>query len=389
MTLNAKVLTDEAKAIGKRPFGLWIGVLTSLKSPLELVDIARMVPQMDFVMVGWACDRSIADQLEAEKPANLYYLGAVPDNLKRELIGKCCVGLTTSKYEGFGLTPFEFLGAGKPVLAYPLEVFREVYGDLIIYAQDLDDFAQHLRQLYNKRFCAPVDTGAVARRQARYDLAEAASRIVRRLHARSLLIFTEDASIDQDAIAGYYLLQWRLWNLIRESGIDLHILANGRKFSTEFDLMDRTMQVGGLVELLRRRIETLRQSQKHLARVEGRVAYLLMRTLEPMCYVYRYIAERRDLPAKAIVATGYSQVFGGIIVKCIFGLRLACLVHDARLQRYTWARSSLFMKIYYLAYMHVLHHVDLIMLVSNTMRNELLNYYPYADRLMVIWNDTQ
>jgi glycosyltransferase involved in cell wall biosynthesis len=369
----------------KRPFALWIGLLASHKSPLEVIEIARMVPQMDFVMVGWPFDRSIANWLQAEKPANLYYLGAVPDDLKNELIEKCCVGLTTSKYEGFGLVPFEFLSAGKPVLAYPLEVFKEVYGNLITYAKSIDEFAQRSRQLCNK--CSPaVDSDAVAKRQAKYDLAKAASRIVRRLDARSLLVFTQDVSIGRNEIAGYYLLQWRLWKVIEENGIDLHILANGEKFSTAFNLEYRTTQVGRRLEPLRSHMKKPNQSHG-LNRLEKRVADLVIRTVEPMCYVYAYISNRRHLRSKVIIATGYSQIFAGIIVKHIFGFKLVHIVHDARLYRYDLGNSSLFMKIYYLAYTHVLRHVDLILLVSNTVRKEFLNYYPYKDRLMVIWND--
>jgi hypothetical protein len=374
-------------SIGKRPFCLWIGVLAQLKSPLEVIDIARMVPEMDFVMVGWSRDRSIANRLQAEKPANLYYLGTVPDDLKDELIKKCSVGLTTSKYEGFGMVPFEFLSAGKPVLAYPLEVFREVYGDLIIYADSIDEFAQRLRQLCSKRSSATVDADAVARGQARYDLAKAASRIVRRLDAKSLLVFTQDVSTGTDEIAGFYLLEWRLWKLLKESGIDLHIFANGGKFSTQFDLADRTTQVGRIVEHLRCHMKALEQSPKCLDIAKRRIIDLSIRILEPLCYVHRYIAKRKDVPSSAIIASGYSQVLGAIILKYLFGLKLVCLEHDARLYRYDWVRSSLLMKVYYLAYMYVLRHVDLIMLVSDTMRKEFLNYYPHEDRFMVIWNE--
>jgi glycosyltransferase involved in cell wall biosynthesis len=94
------------RSIGKRPFVLWIGVLHALKRPLQVIDIAKMIPEIDFVMIGWTEDKSIAARLEIEKPTNLYYLGVVSNDLKRDLIEKCSAGLTTSEYEGFGLTPF-------------------------------------------------------------------------------------------------------------------------------------------------------------------------------------------------------------------------------------------------------------------------------------------
>lgn len=82
-----------------------------------------------------------------------------------------------------------------------------------------------------------------------------------------------------------------------------------------------------------------------------------------------------------------SQILAAIIVKFLFGLKLAYLFHDATVEKYNWATSSPLMKIYYLAYMLAIRHVDLIMPVSNTMRKEFLRYYPKEDRLMVIWDE--
>jgi len=225
----------------------------------------------------------------------------------------------------------------------------------------------------------------VARRQARYDLAKAASRIVGRLNSRSLIIFTQDATIGRDEIAGYYLVNWRLWKLIRENGIELHIFATGRKFAAEFDLTDRTIHVGNLVEHLRCRWQTLRQSPKSLDIVEKKMVDLLSRTLEPLYYVYRYTAKRRHIPSRVIIATGESQIFAGIIIKHLFGLKLVYLEHDARLLQ-TRTRS-LFAKVYYLAYTYALRHADLVLTISNTMRKEFLNSCSFdEDRLMVIWS---
>ena len=383
---HIKVSVNESlKAIGKRPYSLWIGMLAEGKSPLEIVEIAKMIPEMNFVMIGWPYDKAIVDRLEKEKTANVLYLGAVSEELKEELIEKCSVGLTTSKYEGFGLTPFEFLRAGKPVLAYPLEVFREVYGDLIIYVVSIDDFVKHLRRMCDKGFFGTVNADAVTKRLVRYDLAQAASRIVRRLGTKSLLIFTEDVSIGRDAIAGYYVLQWRLWKLIKESGVNMHILANGTKFSTEFNLVDRTTQTGSVVEYLRCLMEALNRRNRR----GGRVIDLVVRVLEPMCYVYQYIMKRKDMPSRVLIVTGYPRIFGGVIIKYLFGLKLVCLIHDMRLYKYGLVRSSFPVKVYLLALAHVLMHVDLIMLVSDTMRREFLNYYPYEDRLMVIWGEDE
>lgn len=64
------------------------------------------------------------------------------------------------------------------------------------------------------------------------------------------------------------------------------------------------------------------------------------RTLDPLCYVHPYITKRKDLPSRFIIATDYTQVFGGILVKYLFGVKVVCLAHDTRLYRCDWARSS-------------------------------------------------
>lgn len=374
--------------IGKRPFALWIGVLHSLKRPLQVIDIAKMIPEVDFVIVGWTEDKSIAARLETEKPGNLYYLGVVSEYLKRDLIENCFAGLSTSKYEGFGWTPFEFLAAGKPVVVYGLEVFKEVYDDLVIYADDIADFARHLRRLCNTRLDVSVDIDAVTKRQARYDLSNAASNIMRRLGSRSLIIFVRDVPIGQNEISGFHLVNWRLCKLMRENGAELDIFSNVGKFATSFGLADRTMLVGSVVERLHWRWETLRESSKSLDIAEMKMVDFLWRTLEPLYYVYRYAAKRRRIPSKVIVAAGQSQIFAGIIAKYLFGLKLACLEHDSRSLR--GENKSVFNKIYYLCYAHALQHADVLMTVSNTMRKEFLECCPfYEDRLMVIWGEDQ
>lgn len=371
----------------KRPFCLWIGVLNPHKKPLEVIEIARMTPEIDFVMIGWPKNKLIADQLVAEKPANLFYLGAVTDALKEELINKCCAGLTTSTYEGFGLTPSEFLSAGKPVLAYPLDVFREIYGDLIIYVNGVDEFARHLKYINNDVSYVTVDKEAVSRRLAVYDLEKAASRLALRLDVKTLFVFAQDVSISRDAIAGNYLLEWRLWKAIKENGIELHIFANGGKFSGMFDLTEQTTQVGRIMKLLSRLMEMLELSAKRSVEARKKVLDLSILVLEPLCYVFRYIVNGKLIPSSVIIATGHPQTLAAAILKRLFGLKVVCLVHDARLYKYDWPQSSLPMKMYSIACAKARLRADLIILVSETVRKELLNYYPYPDKLMVIWTE--
>jgi len=375
------------RADAKRPFALWIGVLTALKSPLEMIDIARAIPEMDFAMIGstWATEKHIADQLVAEKPANLFYLGPVSNRLKKDLIQKCSVGLTTSKYEGFGLTPMEFLAAGKPVVGYPLKVFKEVYGDLVIYANNVSDFVEHVRHLRIGGFEVDISEDAVCERQKKYSLRRAARKIMRTLGLESLVIFARDADVDSDCITGFHLVEWELWQILRDSGVDLRVFANGRKFSREFNMTDRTLQVGKILSRLRKDTGGLGGSIRVLGR---RIASLLLRLAEPWCYVCQYIVRRAEFPSEFIIATGESQIIAGIIVKMIFRLKLACLIHDVYFYRAIWGQElSFLMKIYYLVFTYSLRYVDRILLVSRTMLEEVSTFHPHHDRLKVMWDE--
>jgi len=390
-TSHQESVDEVLRRIGMRPFALWISPLTPPKSPLEVIDIARAIPEMDFVMLGWGSDKLILNRLVTEKPSNLYYLGPVPDGLKCELIQKCSVGLTTSKYEGFGMTPLEFLVAGKPVLAYPLQVFKEIYGSLVTYVCNVAGFVSHLKSLYEKGFHASIKRSEINRLQDKYDLGKAVLRIIRQLKLRSLTIFAQDAPGGSDSISGFYQMQWRLWQMIRNNGIDLRILARGNKFSTKFSLADRTVQIGQSLLLMEDRISVLEQSTKLLDRMKSKLLEIGLTLLEPLCYVHGYIVRMGKASSKYVIAIGYSQIFAASILKFIFRFKLACVIFDARFcdvhALALEGRQSFPLRAYYLLFAFCLRCADRIMLVSQAIADELLSFYPHEDRLFVIWGE--
>ena len=376
-------------AIGKRPFAVWIGILIPLKSPLDVIHIAARIPEMDFVMLGWPYDKSIADRLMAEKPHNVYYLGSVSDALKKELIQKCSAGLTTSRYEGFGWTPFEFLTAGKPVLGYPLKVFKEIYGDLMIYADDVAGLITCLRELHGNKFKADINGVAIRDLKTRYDFSRAARKMVRTFRPESVFIFTPDVPIESDNITGFHLVNWRLWKSIKDEGIDLHILSSGWKFSRTHELAHWTSFVTGPLISFRMRLDTLEQTTTSLARLKKKLLNLTLLLLEPLCYVYFYIRQRKKAVSSVfVIATGTSQIFAAIVLKFLLRLKVACLIHDARFCTHITEWESFLMRCYYLFFTYCLRYVDHIMVVSKAVLEECLPLYPHHDRLMVIWDES-
>src|SRR5208337_1006051 len=102
-------------------------------------------------------------------------------------------------YEGFGWTPFEFLAARKPVLALPLDVFKEVYGDSLIYASNVREFAQRLRILYRAGFRFKINREALQRFRDTYNFTRAASTMLGEF-GRSLTILGRDLPPNSELI---------------------------------------------------------------------------------------------------------------------------------------------------------------------------------------------
>jgi hypothetical protein len=369
-----------------RPFVLWIGALTPLKGPLDVIDIARALPAVDFVMIGYPYDRSILDRLLKEKTSNLHYLGCVSDRVKNDLIRWSSAGITTSKYEGFGWVPFEFLTANKPVLAYPLPVFREIYGHLIIYVDDVHAFVDQIRHLSRQAFKTKVEPGQIERLQTRWNLKSAASRIMNILNLTSLVIFSRDRPADSEMIAGADLVNWKLWRSMTDIGVEVQIFANGAKYTKQFDLASRTTQVCRQLTFVKKLRDASDKRMDPVNRGVLKVLDFALRLLEPACYVFSYLRKNR-VASRYVLVDGESTVFAGLFVKLVFGSKLLCLIHDARFISYDYFTSSFPMKVYYRLFAHGLRYVDKIIVVSRTVLNELSRIGLGRDKIVLIWGD--
>jgi hypothetical protein len=370
-----------------RPYALWIGVLASHKAPLEVVEIANRIPEMDFIMVGSPWNKGIVQRLLSTKPQNLQYLGVVSDSSKKQLIQGSSVGLTTSKYEGFGWVPFEFLTEGKPVLGYPLKPFKEIYGDLLIYANNVSELAARLKQLYSNDFRITINKDAVRALKTKYDLDRAAARILKRLNSRSLVVFTSDVSENSNSIAGYLLINWKLCKSIRDTGADLEIISGGTKYSRQFHLETRTMKTPDTITLLKERVSTLETETGVLRVLRRKTLRLVLFLTEPLCFVSVYLKKSNQLRTGYVIAAGQSQLLGAVILKFIFHrLKIAFLLHDTRAYRFTPAMPFLF-RSYNLIFLRSLRYVDQILAVSNSVLEEVLEFYPFPERATTIWQD--
>lgn len=97
-------------------FVLCVGRLMAYKGVREIVEAARLLPDLRVVLVG---DGPLEGDLRLSLPRNVVLLGRVPDTELRWLYANCSVLVAASR-EDFGLTPVEAALFGRPsvVLRY-------------------------------------------------------------------------------------------------------------------------------------------------------------------------------------------------------------------------------------------------------------------------------
>lgn len=110
------------------PYFLFAAVLKRRKRPDVFLDIAFRIPNLSFVMVGGFYTNKEAQQYltEVDKLRNVRYLGKVPREELRDLMGFASALVFPSEIEGLPLTVVEASGMGLPVLAQPRSSLPEV-----------------------------------------------------------------------------------------------------------------------------------------------------------------------------------------------------------------------------------------------------------------------
>jgi len=106
--------------------------------------------------------RAEVEELARGLGVDLRVLGAVPDEELPPLVAACAAFAFPSVAEGFGLAAMEALAARRPVVVRDLPVLREVFGNAVRFADDVQSLADALLA----DLAGPVDPGRLDRGSA-------------------------------------------------------------------------------------------------------------------------------------------------------------------------------------------------------------------------------
>ena len=102
---------------------LWLGRFTQVKRPDKVIEIARLLPKIRFVMAGGG---ELLDKVKASAPGNVSFVGFQDKN---EMWSIADIALSTSDSEGMPLSLIEAQMAGVPVVSTDVGSVSEIVED--------------------------------------------------------------------------------------------------------------------------------------------------------------------------------------------------------------------------------------------------------------------
>lgn len=367
MLQEERLLLNTVKS---QPFILWISILRKHKRPLLVADIARRVPAINFVLVGSSVssEGELIRKLEdsCKRVPNLYWLGSVSEELKEQLIHECIAGITTSIQEGFGMTPLEFLSHNKPVIAYPLEVFKEIYGDSLIYATTTEEFVDHISQFEKDMTKYQIDYKRINEIQNKYNIKRAALNMSQKLKTLNspILILARDIPENSTIIQGNYILEWKLWSNLAEISKKVYIISTGTKYSKNIDI--------------RKNIKMYIKHNKDDSKTEPGIPIYSLSWYFALSVIIliRY-------PAITLITSGAHLSILGALLHLLFPIKVISIVHDIGFvnQKNVSFTDIIKHKIIRWAY----NNIDYVVTVSRTSANHISEYL--HRNIEVIWDN--
>jgi glycosyltransferase involved in cell wall biosynthesis len=136
----------------KYSYILWVGKINSIKDPLTVLEIAKKLPQIPFVLIG-PHENDAYYQLfhnELIKYTNVKYIGPVVNSSIHKYYHDAAIIINTSDAEGFPNVFLEAWSHGKPVISLkvnPDDIFNEY--DIGICSGSVNNMISDIEKLYN------------------------------------------------------------------------------------------------------------------------------------------------------------------------------------------------------------------------------------------------
>lgn len=123
------------------PYFVTLGTIEPRKNHALLLDIWGEIPDAHLLICGhrgWE-NHAVFERLDAA-PSRVHELSELPDDQLFALVKGAAGLLFPSFAEGYGLPPLEAAALGVPVLCNDLPIYREVLGDIPVYADARDRY---------------------------------------------------------------------------------------------------------------------------------------------------------------------------------------------------------------------------------------------------------
>ncbi|CAG0943594.1 Alpha-maltose-1-phosphate synthase [Candidatus Brocadiaceae bacterium] len=130
---------------------VWVGRMSEEKQPLEVIKLAKKMPNYYFIIVG---DGDMYSQVagEAENIENVILLGQLENNVSRKIIASSDILIMTSRYEGVPIVILEAMALSKPVVATDVGAINEmVQTNINGYLVELIDMPAYIEKAYNNK----------------------------------------------------------------------------------------------------------------------------------------------------------------------------------------------------------------------------------------------
>jgi len=160
---------------GDPPFLFHLSRMSPSKNPGAIVELARIWPEMRFVLCGPPGDDSRRLRDAVQLPNVQFHLG-IDDAQKAWAYAHCAGFLFPSLTEGFGLPPIEAMHFGKPVFLARRTSLPEIGGDAADYFDDFDPATmRRIVEAGLARAAQPGRAEAIRHHAARFDWDKAAA----------------------------------------------------------------------------------------------------------------------------------------------------------------------------------------------------------------------